>query len=91
MKKTDNLLNIFQFLEKKRGYQVPFIYKLTNHPETITKEDLNIKWDLDLEFWKGTSLPEGLKVGGSLCLYDSKIKSLPKDLQVGGTLDVLKV
>jgi len=81
-----NLLNIFQFLEKKRGYRAPLLWKLLHHPETIGKEDLNFKGDLDLEGWKGTFLPPGLKVEGSLFLYDSKIKSLPVGLEVRGVL-----
>jgi hypothetical protein len=30
----------------------------------LTKEDLNVKGDLDLRFSSITSLPRGLKVGG---------------------------
>ena len=83
-----NLLNIFELIEKKRGFRVPLQYKLTCAPELITEEDLDVKGDLYLYNWGGVSLPEGLKVGGSLDLTLSKIKSLPPDLKVGENLNL---
>jgi len=44
--------------------------------------------DLDLSNTKITSLPDNLKVGGSLYLSDIPITSLPDNLKVGGNLDL---
>ena len=80
----ETLKNIFNFLEENERHQTPFLWKLANN--YLTKEDLNVKGDLDLEFSKKTSLPEGLKVGGRLVLSYSNITSLPEGLKVGGDL-----
>ena len=89
--KKEALKRIFDFLEgkenKKHKDKDKFIWKLKFN-ETLTKEELNVKGDLDLEFAKITSLPEGLEVGGSLDLNNSKITSLPKGLKVGRYLDL---
>jgi len=80
------LKNIFYFLEKEDNKNAPFMWKLANN--YLTKEELNVKGDLDLEFSKITSLPEGLEVGGDLRLLESEITSLPEGLRVGGDLDL---
>jgi hypothetical protein len=82
----ETLKKIFTFLEEEENKDKPFMWKLGNNE--LTKEELNIKGDLDLEFSKITSLPEGLEVGGNLYLYESKIESLPEGLKVGGFLDL---
>ena len=83
------LKRIFDFLEGKENKihkdKDKFIWKLKFN-ETLTKEELNVKGDLDLEFAKITSLPEGLKVRFWLDLRNTKINSLPKGLKVGGSL-----
>jgi hypothetical protein len=84
------LKRIFEFLEDKGGHNAPFMWKLINN-EPLTKEDLNIKGDLDLSQTQITSLPEGLKVGGDLYLMFSTISSLPEGLKVGGTLDLMEL
>jgi hypothetical protein len=78
-----NIIDIFQFIEDKRGYPIPFVIKLVHAPETITKEDLNVKGNLGLTKWKGTSLPEDLKVSGFFTLSNPNITLLPKGLEVG--------
>jgi hypothetical protein len=87
----EQLKRIFDFLEnqenkihKDRG---KFIWKLKFN-ETLTKEELNVKGDLNLISTKITSLPKGLKVFGYLDLSYSEIKSLPEGLEVSGTLDL---
>ena len=89
--KKEALKRIFDFLEGKENKihkdKDKFIWKL-NFNETLTKEELNVKGDLDLEFAKITSLPEGLKVSGFLSLRDTNITSLPEDLKVGGGLNL---
>ena len=81
----ETLKRIFDFLEEKENKihkdKDKFIWKLKFN-ETLTKEELNVKGDLDLEFAKITSLPEGLKVGGALDLRFTKVTSLPKGLEV---------
>jgi hypothetical protein len=50
-------------------------------------KDLNVQGGLDLGYCTDlTSLPNNLKVGGYLSLYNTKITSLPEGLQVGWDL-----
>jgi hypothetical protein len=77
----ETLKKIFTFLEEEENKDKPFMWKLANNE--LTKEELNIKGDLDLEFSKITSLPEGLEVEGDLLLLESTITSLPEGLRVG--------
>jgi len=84
----ETLKNIFNFLEENERHQTPFLWKWVNN--YLTKEDLNVKGDLDLEFSKKTSLPEGLKVGGNLDLSYSNITSLPEGLKVGDNLYIFR-
>ena len=72
----ETLKRIFDFLEEKGEHRGPLFWK-HKYNIPLTKEDLNVKGDLNLEGLGITSLPEGLKVGGSLNLFDSKIESLP--------------
>ena len=81
----ETLKRIFEFLEEKENHKVPFIIKVKCEIP-FTKEELNVKHNLNLIFSKITSLPKGLKVGGDLYLQYSSIESLPKDLKVGGDL-----
>ena len=63
--------------------------KLKNN-QTLTKEELNFKGDLNLDNSNVTSLPEGLQVDGSLSLNNCyNLTSLPKNLDVTGNLDLL--
>jgi hypothetical protein len=85
----ETLKNIFDFLEKeenkKHKDRDTFIWKVKlGYP--LTKEELNVKGDLNLSHSGITSLPKGLKVGGNLLLTGSKITSLPEGLNV---VDVL--
>ena len=80
------LKRIFKFLEEKGEHKAPFLWKLENNIP-LTEEDLNIEGDLDLHSCKKlTSLPKGLKVGGSLSLIFASIESLPEGLKVGDNL-----
>jgi hypothetical protein len=80
------LKRIFEFLEEKEEQNPPFIWKFKNNIP-LAEEDLNIEGDLDLHSWKKlTSLPKGLKVGGSLSLVFADIESLPEGLKVGDNL-----
>ena len=79
------LKRIFNFLEEKGEHNAPFEWKLINNIP-LTKEELNVKGDLDLRFSSITSLPEGLEVGDDLYLHYSKITSLPEGLIVRGNL-----
>ena len=81
------LKKIFNFLEKNEGHNAPFKWKLENNIP-FSKEELNVKGDLDLDGSEIRTLPEGLKVGGFLSLAGTKITSLPKDLQVNGFLSL---
>ena len=84
----EKLKRIFEFLEEKENHKVPFIVKV-KFEIPFTKEELNVKHNLNLIFSKITSLPKGLKVGGDLYLQSSSIESLPKDLKVGGDLHLV--
>jgi hypothetical protein len=82
------LKKIFNFLEKNEGHNAPFKWKLENNIP-FSKEELNVKGNLLLQYTKITSLPEGLKVGGNLDLDGCYIfKSLPKGLEIGGYLSL---
>jgi hypothetical protein len=82
----ETLKNILYFLEEEENKDKPFMWKLANNE--LTKEELNVKGDLDLEFSKITSLPEGLEIEGDLRLLESEINSLPEGLRVGRDLDL---
>ena len=87
--KEEALKRIFNFLEEKEEHNMPFKLKLIfNKP--LTKEDLNVKGNLDLEESKITSLPKGLKISGWLDLSRSKIKSLPEGLEIGDSLFLVR-
>ena len=84
--KKEVLKKIFDFLEGKGEHKAPFLWKLENNIP-LTEEDLNIEGDLNLHSYKKlTSLPKGLKVGGSLSLIFADIESLPEGLKVGDNL-----
>ena len=85
--KKEVLKRIFEFLEEKENKNPPFKWKLFNNLP-LTKEDLNVKGDLELRSIEINSLPEGLKVGRDLDIFGSKITSLPKGLEVGRFLDI---
>ena len=76
----ETIRKIFDFLEEKEGHKTPFLWKWVNNE--LTKEDLNIKGDLNLEFSTITSLPNGMRVEGKLWLLGSLIESLPEGLYV---------
>jgi hypothetical protein len=80
-----NLEKVFNLIKEKRGYNVPVRYKLLNGME-LTKEDLNVKGNLNLNNTKITSLPDNLHVGGYLDLQGLEIVELPDNLHVGGFL-----
>jgi hypothetical protein len=79
------LKRIFDFLEAKENKEKPFIWKLINN-EPFTDDELHFYDDLDLIDLNIETLPEGLKVSGSLNVRFSNITSLPKGLEVGGDL-----
>jgi len=84
------MYNLFKFIEDKRPkYRVPFKIKLLYEPESITKEDLNVKRNLWLSNTPIQSLPKGLKVKGNLDLIGTLIQSLPDGLEVKGNLDLV--
>jgi hypothetical protein len=86
-KPSDIISKFFDFIESQYSkYRMPFRVKIISYPDTLTKEDLNVKGDLDLASTKITSLPDGLRVGGNLTISSTKIESLPPDLKVVGNL-----
>lgn len=79
-----NLANLFNFISsKKPEYKTPFKAKLIYDPESITKDDLTIKGNIDFHNTKITSLPNNLTVKGEINLQNSSITSLPDNLTVG--------
>ena len=79
------LKRIFEFLEEKEGKthkdKGSLKWKIIFN-EPITKEDLNVKGGLNLSNKNITSLPEGLKVGGSLYIKNTKLtKYLDNELR----------
>ena len=82
----ETLKRVFDFLEEKEGQKIPFLWKLLNNIP-LTKEDLIVKGDLNLEDSEITSLPEGLTIEGDFFFYHSPVK-LPKGLKVGNHLSL---
>jgi len=80
-----NLETVFDFIKKRRGYNIPFVYKLIKGLP-LTEDDLNVEGNLDLYMMKIPSLPDNLTVGGTLDLRRTYIKYLPDNLTVKGTL-----
>jgi len=76
----ETIKKIFEFLEENDDIKTPFLWKWVNNE--LTKEDLNIKGNLNLEFTTVTSLPDGMRVEGKLWLLGSLIESLPEGLYV---------
>ena len=83
----ETLKRIFDFLEEKEGHKVPFLWKLFNNIP-LTKEELIVKGDLNLEDSEIKSLPQGLTIEGDLFLYHSRVE-LPKGLKVNGNLSLI--
>jgi hypothetical protein len=81
------LKRIFEFIEKEEGHKVPFLWKLFNNIP-LTKEELIVKGDLNLEDSEITSLPEGLTIEGDFFFYHTPVE-LPKGLKVGGHLSLI--
>ena len=71
--KKEQLKRIFEFLEEKENHNVPFLWKYINNIP-LTKEELIVKGNLNLNGSKITSLPEGLKVGGDLHIDNTPLK-----------------
>jgi hypothetical protein len=70
--------------ERQKNYQIALQKKIQQYIKD------GGKGDLDLENTPIQSLPDGLKVGGSLYLRGTPIQSLPDGLEVGGILDLSK-
>ena len=85
--KKETLKRVFDFLEEKEGQKIPFLWKLLNNIP-LTKEDLIVKGDLNLEDSEIKSLPQGLTIEGDLFLYHSRVE-LPKGLKVNGNLSLI--
>ena len=80
-----NIETIFDFIKEKRGYNIPFVYKLIKGLP-LTEDDLNVEGNLDLYMIDIPSLPDNLTVGGTLDLRRTNIKYLPNNLTVKDTL-----
>lgn len=89
--KIETLKRIFDFIKKNEGiapkYYGSLEWKILFN-EPFTKEDLNVKGDLDLNGSNILSLPDGLKVNGYLDLSNTWINSLPKGLEVASDLNL---
>lgn len=81
-----NLITVFNFIKEKKGYQIPFKYKIIyNLP--LLKDELMVKGDVFLQYIdKELILPDNLTVEGDLNLHHSNITSLPNNLKVGRDL-----
>jgi hypothetical protein len=69
--------------ERQKNYQIALQKKIQQYIKD------GGKGDLDLENTPIQSLPDGLKVGGSLYLRGTPIQSLPDSLKVGGALNLI--
>ena len=68
--------------ERQKNYLIATQKKIQQYIKDGSKGDLN------LSRTPITSLPDNLKVGGTLYLSDTPITSLPDNLKVGGDLDL---
>ena len=84
-----NIDNVFEFIKNKRGYEYPFKYKLINGIP-LSKDELNVKGDLDLYDMNYHTLPNDLTVKGDLLLADSSFRDIPNNLKVRGNLNLLR-
>jgi hypothetical protein len=66
--------------EREKNYKISTQKKIQQYIKDGSKDNL------DLSHTPITSLPDNLKVGGSLYLYDTPITSLPDNLKVEGDL-----
>ena len=81
-----NLEKLFDFIKEKRGYDYPVKYKLINNIP-LSKDELIINGDLDLDGTNITSLPDNLYavsythlrahetslVGSEMCIRDRSL------------------
>ncbi len=79
----ENIQSFFKYLDKVEGRIPPLAYKLRYAPDTITKEDLHVKGDLNLNSSGIKKLPDNLVIDGYLDVVKSAIEELPKNLKVG--------
>ena len=79
---------ILKYTELDRLTKIPNGLKIGGliTSKTFITNTLDIKGDLDLTGLGTISLPEGLKVGGYLNIYNTNVTPIPKGLQVGGDL-----
>jgi len=77
--------NIFNYLEKKKGKPIPFLYKLL-YNLLLNENDLIHNGNLNLFGTNITSLPDNLTINGDLNLYGTNISELPNNLTVNGWL-----
>jgi len=82
MSNPQTIYNIFKFLEDKRNKPIPLRVKLIHAPETLTKNDLFVEGNLNLQYTKIKSLPDNLHVNGVLHLGNTPISKLPRGLKV---------
>lgn len=83
-----NLITVFNFIKEKKGYPIPFKYKIIyNLP--LSKDELMVKGDVFLQYIdKELILPDNLTINCNLDLRFSKINKLPENLTVTGILSI---
>ena len=80
--KAETLKNIFYFLEEKHGAKSPWLWRYMNNMP-LTKEDLIVNFNFELNNSKLTSLPEGLYFRNSFLIKECiNLTSLPEGLIV---------
>ena len=87
--KAETLKNIFYFLEGKYGARTPWLWRYMNNMP-LTKEDLIVNVNFELNNSKLTSLPEGLDFKNTFFIKECiNLTSLPKGLKVGRDLALI--
>ena len=87
--KAETLKNIFYFLEGKYGARTPWLWRYMNNMP-LTKEDLIVNVNFELNNSKLTSLPEGLDFKNTFFIKECiNLTSLPKGLKVGKDLALI--
>ncbi len=84
----EHILSFFRFLKEKRGKNIPFVYRLLHEADTLTKDELIVRGDLDLSGMHIQTLPEGLLIVGDLDLKDAVILGNLPPMTVRGSLEL---
>jgi hypothetical protein len=77
-----------ELYKKTENYTLSVFEKIIKQ-EPLTDEEKNVEGDLKLGGTNIPTLPEGLKINGSLFLSESGIRNFPKNIQIKDNLELI--